>query len=207
MWLEPLAFQEELVKSLTFHNFADPILHNIVVKDVFAWVSVIQQTSEINTVIENTEVNRARKDVIDMKQKVQSLQSEPTTLKTELSGLSKEYKNTNETCEDNLKYLINSDRNTRRHNLMSCDVPEREELVLDGEYDDDSFRASTDNEKVHAISSRLGYDMNEVTQFFRLGKEGEKPRPLKIVLKSVDHARQILTHSKNLSDLNININM
>ena len=38
MWLEPLAFQEELVKSPTLHNFADPIMHNIVVNDVFAWV-------------------------------------------------------------------------------------------------------------------------------------------------------------------------
>ena len=39
--LEPPAFQEELVKSPTFHNFADPILHNIVVKDIFAWVYLV----------------------------------------------------------------------------------------------------------------------------------------------------------------------
>ena len=32
VWLEPPAFQEELVKCPTFHNFADPIMHNIVVK-------------------------------------------------------------------------------------------------------------------------------------------------------------------------------
>ena len=41
MWLEPPAFQEELVKSSTFHNFAGPILHNIVVKDIFAWVYLV----------------------------------------------------------------------------------------------------------------------------------------------------------------------
>ena len=41
LWLEPRAFQEELVKSPTFHNFADPILHNIVVKDIFAWVYLV----------------------------------------------------------------------------------------------------------------------------------------------------------------------
>ena len=40
MWLEPPAFQEELVKSPTFHNFADPIMHNMVVKDHFAWMSL-----------------------------------------------------------------------------------------------------------------------------------------------------------------------
>ena len=41
VWLEPLAFQEELVKSPTFHNFADHILDDIVVKDVFAWVYLV----------------------------------------------------------------------------------------------------------------------------------------------------------------------
>ena len=41
MWLEHLAFQEKLVKSPTFHNFADPILHNIAVKDVFVWVYLV----------------------------------------------------------------------------------------------------------------------------------------------------------------------
>ena len=41
VWLEPPALQEELVKSPTFHNFADPILHNIVVKDIFAWVYLV----------------------------------------------------------------------------------------------------------------------------------------------------------------------
>ena len=38
VWLEPPAFEEELVKYPTFLNFADPILHNNVVKDIFAWV-------------------------------------------------------------------------------------------------------------------------------------------------------------------------
>ena len=28
------------MKSPTFHNFADPIMHNIVVKDIFAWMSL-----------------------------------------------------------------------------------------------------------------------------------------------------------------------
>ena len=41
VWLETPAFQEELVKSPTFHNFADPILHNIVVKNIFAWVYLV----------------------------------------------------------------------------------------------------------------------------------------------------------------------
>ena len=38
VWLEPPAFQEE---SPTFHNFGDPILHNIVIKDIFALVYLV----------------------------------------------------------------------------------------------------------------------------------------------------------------------
>ena len=50
LWLEPPAFQEELVKSPTFHNFADPILHNIVVKYIFAWVYLVSTGQITNRV-------------------------------------------------------------------------------------------------------------------------------------------------------------
>ena len=50
MWLEPPAFQEELVKSPTFHNFADPILHNIVIKDIFDWVYLVSTEKITNRV-------------------------------------------------------------------------------------------------------------------------------------------------------------
>ena len=52
MWLEPPAFQEKFVKSPTFHNFADPILHNIVVKDIFAWVYLVS-TEQMVWVLRN----------------------------------------------------------------------------------------------------------------------------------------------------------
>ena len=50
MWLEPPTFQEELVKSPTFHNFADPILHNIVVKDILAWAYLVSTEQITNRV-------------------------------------------------------------------------------------------------------------------------------------------------------------
>ena len=40
LWLEPPAFQEELVKSPTFHSFVGPILHNVV-KGIFAWFYLV----------------------------------------------------------------------------------------------------------------------------------------------------------------------
>ena len=48
--MEPPAVQEELVKSPTFHNFADLILHNIVVKDIFAWVYLVSTEQITNRV-------------------------------------------------------------------------------------------------------------------------------------------------------------
>ena len=50
VWLEPPPFQEELVKSLTFHNFADPFLYNIVIKDIFAWVYLVSTEQKTNKV-------------------------------------------------------------------------------------------------------------------------------------------------------------
>ena len=50
MWLEHLAFQEELVISPTFHNFVDPILHNIVIKDIFEWVYLVSTEQITNRV-------------------------------------------------------------------------------------------------------------------------------------------------------------
>ena len=50
VWLEPPAFQEKLVKPPTFHNFTDPILHNIVIKDIFAWVYLVSTEQITNRV-------------------------------------------------------------------------------------------------------------------------------------------------------------
>ena len=68
VWLEPPAFQEELVKSPTSHNFVGPILHNIVVTDIFAWfylVSTEQITNRMSLQIieigySSSEMDRGR---------------------------------------------------------------------------------------------------------------------------------------------------
>ena len=65
VWLEPPAFQGELDKSPTFHNFADPILHNIVIKDIFAWIYLIsteQVTNRVSLGIIGIGYNRSETD-------------------------------------------------------------------------------------------------------------------------------------------------
>ena len=44
------AFQGELVIVPIFHNFADPILHNILIKDIFAWVYLVSTEQITNRV-------------------------------------------------------------------------------------------------------------------------------------------------------------
>ena len=65
VWLDPPAFQEELAKSPTFHNFAAPILHNIVVKDIFVWdylVSTEQITNWVSLEIIGIGCNSSEMD-------------------------------------------------------------------------------------------------------------------------------------------------
>ena len=50
VWLEHPPFQEELVKSPKFHNFADPFLHNIVIKDIFPWVYLVSTEQITNRI-------------------------------------------------------------------------------------------------------------------------------------------------------------
>ena len=60
--------------------------------------------------------------------------------------------------------------------------------------------------KICAILPRVKGERSQVSHYFRMGKEsGEKPRPIKIILKSVEHTREILKNSKNLNDLNLDI--
>ena len=63
--MEPTAFQEELIKSPTFHNFADPILHYIVIIDIFAWVYLVsteQITNRVSFEIIGIGYNRSEMD-------------------------------------------------------------------------------------------------------------------------------------------------
>ena len=50
VWWEPPAFQEELAKSPTLNKFADPILHNIVIKNIFAGVYLVSTEQITNRV-------------------------------------------------------------------------------------------------------------------------------------------------------------
>ena len=80
--------------------------------------------------------------------------------------------------ESQLSYITESSHGV---NLTLFVVPENEKLVI--KRDDNEDLQPTNKEKVEAIFSCLNCNVEEVSQFFRLGIEGDKPCPIKIVLK------------------------
>ena len=181
-------------------------------KDFKAWIQfVISQSIE-------QEVTKACKNLNDqvneLKTKQKSTEKTVTELTTKLTALtatvtelSKEHKDTKNTGDSNLKYLINFDRNVRKHNMMIFGLSERDDIQIEvNDGDSQSLSASTDDEKVSAIVKFLNGDMSTVSRFYRMGKEpGDKPRPIKVICKTVSDAQNLIKNSKNLKDLDINV--
>ena len=65
-----------------------------------------------------------------MKKKNQEIQGTIESTKNELTDLMIEHKNTKVTSENNLKYLINLDRNTRKRNVILFSVPEHDAIFI-----------------------------------------------------------------------------
>ena len=105
--------------------------------------------------------------------------------------------------DNNLKYLVNLDRNTRRKNVIMFGIPENEDLEIAG-----MDSASDDDQKRDSILEYMGcpnvWDDLKILDTFRLGKVGPKPRPLKISLLTKEMADSILSKSKKLKELKDN---
>ena len=69
------------------------------------------------------------------------------------------------TSDDNLKYLINLDRNKRRHNTVCFGIPEDETLDIGGQ----SY--NSDFEKVDGLLAFIGVNTTNITDMFSLGKK------------------------------------
>ena len=163
------------------------------------------------------ELGNVKKDLDQTKLKVDKNSSELEKLKKEMSELKTSTKNSlgkleNQTknleteskkqktvCENNLKYLVNLDRNVRRENIIIFGVPE------DGvEVQIEQEKAKTDEEKCSAILEYIGTPIfDQAKGMFRLGKPvNGKVWPIKIRLPSSDTASSVLKESKKLKNLN-----
>ena len=119
-----------------------------------------------------------------------------------LKETKKERDDLKKTTMNNLKYLVNHDRNSRRCNVMLFGVPENEDMMING------IEAAGDKEKIDVLLDYIRVkDDVEILSFARLGKpaeedeEEDKKRPIKIVLKNSEMAALITANAKLLRPL------
>ena len=142
-----------------------------------------------------TKVEKLEKDVKDCKK----AGDEVRNLETRTKLLEDDLKKQKTVGENNLKYLINLDRNDRRQNVVVFGVPEDGThlcMVPDEE-------AKTDEEKCKAILQFIETPvLKDITAIIRLGQPvNGKVRPIKLKCRSSAISSQVLTASKKLKEL------
>ena len=128
------------------------------------------------------------------------MEAKVDTLTANLKEVVEENKRLKKTGENNLKYLVNLDRNTRRSNVILFGLSETEDLTIDGNH------VNGDKAKLEALLSFIKVrEKVEVCSHTRLGKEsedGDKIRPVKLIVKNSDMAALIVSNAKQLKALN-----
>ena len=141
------------------------------------------------------EVKQLKKEVSDFKK---SANDSISSFGTRATNLDSEVKKLKTVSENNLKYLINLDRNDRRKNVILFGVPE-----INNELTIGNTVASSDTEKCDLILRYIGAPIIEkVVEIFRLGKPVDnKVRPMKLKLSSSEDATTILSAKGKLNNL------
>ena len=152
-------------------------------------------------------INGVRRELEESKKTVEKLEKELKEVKKsadKIPNIEDKLKKLEESSgkqktvgDNNLKYLINLDRNDRRQNVVIFGVPEN-----GTDLDTSGTSSTTDQEKVNALFGFIGAQI-ETSSFFRLGKPGddEKVRPIKVKCSSSATATVILREAKKLKDL------
>ena len=152
-------------------------------------VHVENLRAEIKTV--STELSTTKKELTTEKNRVTEQKKTIDSLKAEVDDLKKSMK-------DTTKYLLNVDRNSRQHNAVLFGVPEQE-MVFPKEAEDDVV-AKDDTKKVEELLKVVEFS-GKLKQHVRLGAEGERPRPIKLVFHSPLDASSAISNSGNLKNL------
>ena len=201
------------------HNIDDnETLNNVTFGALKAWLtetnnSLVSQlerklTAEITKVKEDLETTKTT--VSDTKTDLDKLQKEFTKFKTACNTsikqsderckkLEDESKRLKTVSDNNLKYLINSDRNHRRQNIVVMGVPE-----IGSNMEVNGVVCVSDMEKCKGVLDFIETPIfEELKEQFRLGKTitPGKPRPIKLICASSAAASNVLKASKKLKDL------
>ena len=178
------------LSDLSFKEFTDWFKTEVeeVVKK-----KVDEATIEMRKDLEDT-----KKSVKTAHEKVTELNTKVDTLRTNLKEVTEENSNLRKISGNNLKYLLNMDRNIRRSNVILFGVSETEDLVM---------VAKGDDEKIEMLLSFIGvHNEVDIRCHTRLGKktddDQDQRRPLKIEMKNSEQVSLILINAKKLKPLN-----
>ena len=177
--------------SPTLNNVTFGALNDWLTATYTSHVAHIDQrlTKEINQVKEdvdktktdlantNNELMQLKKNLTDFKR---TSNENAAALEQCVRSLEEESKKHKMVSDNNLKYLVNLDRNNRRQNICVFGVPEND-LRIDGS------TATTDKDKCGVILTYIGVPvLDQATDIFRLGKPtaDSKPRPIKLKFPS-----------------------
>ena len=141
------------------------------------------------------EVDKHKNDLKKAKEDITSLKNKMQTLEEKVEMVDKKNNDTTTVTDNNLKYLINIDRERRSQNIMIFGVKEEGVLKIG------SKALKEDKEKVSGILDFLGENDSVMNSYVRLGKEKGK-RPIKVFLNSKSSVFRILKNASKLKTLN-----
>ena len=142
------------------------------------------------------EISKLKKELTEVKK---SAQENVSGLDNRVNALEQDAKKQKTVSDNNLKYLINLDRNDRRKNVIIFGVPEDGVNLTIRE-----ATATTDDDKCKLLLGFIEAPVYEkVMEMFRLGKATEgKVRPIKLKLQSSTDATAIFDVKEKLKDVN-----
>ena len=139
--------------------------------------------------------SRLKKENKDLSKKLSATEARLESQKKEIDKNTELIKTGKKVSENNLKYLINLDRNNRRKNVILFGVPEKDDLTIHND------SATSDIEKYKLLFKFMDCSESTVVDHYRLDREGEKPRPIKLTFDSKEMAGRVLSSSRKLKDL------
>ena len=185
---------------------ADSMLSEISFRDFTQWFKgevneMISKKVEEATKDIKKEVDSAKKSAKTANDDIAGMKTQIASLKTSLKTVQDENAQLKKTCANNLKYLINSDRNMRRSNFMVLGLSEEEDLTID------ENNAHDDKEKIDLLLNYIGMGSEniDIISYSRLGKEKdgqEGVRPIKVTMKNGDMVKSVLSKAPQLKTLN-----
>ena len=181
--------ENESVGSISFGQFRKWIKHELD-------VSLSQAIKE--------ELKAVSNELAHVKKENANLKAKAIVQDKELAKINDKYKELQKCCDNNLKYLINLDRNERSRNVLIFGVTEKESLNITVNEGAGETQLSADDDvaKIDIIMRYIKADTdNKIADFFRLGKENDKPRPIKLKMVNKEIAYEITRKSKLLKNL------